>query len=257
MPLYRFLHPVAFLCFLQVGLAIARLAESRSRAAILLPLAAAGLVLSSSIALYAEMVRMNLVRASVAAPDRHERDLLATYLNGGLPAGESVAVLAAGYLPSQLSAPVIDMLGLHSRTIATSGQTGRAFPGHRRFNTDYVLARRPAVICDLKIFTPAFSVPAAEALKHSSEFARLYRSVEVCVPDGTGWAKLSFHLRRDLAIPRGGFDSGGLGCVRAFENMKARGVPVEELVQPSDSTLASSGSSTARSRSSPSERPFK
>lgn len=212
MPLYRFLHPLAFLFYLQVGLAVARLRVRRSPSSRLVAACAAVLLLAGSLRLYGQMVSLGLLRATVATTDRHERDVLATVLNR-LPEGESVAVLAAGYLPFQLNVPVIDMLGLHSRRIATSGQVGVAPPGHRRFGTQYVLSRKPAVVCDLGISSERFSIPAAEDLKQSSTFAARYRPVELCVADGPGrWTKVSFYLRRDLRLPRGGFESNGVSC---------------------------------------------
>jgi arabinofuranosyltransferase len=207
-PLYRLLEPVVFLLYLQVGLAVPRLIRRGTPAGSVVTVLAVLVVAAGTAHVYLHEVRNRVIRDTTQRAVHHVDELLAAYLNAGLPPGESVAVLLAGHLPYLLDAPVIDMLGLNSRTIAREGHAGPGYPGHRQAGTQYVLQRRPAVIYGVRETPPPVPLPAVEELQRSPEFAALYRPVHICVPDGTGrWAELAFHLRRDLPVPSGGIEN--------------------------------------------------
>jgi hypothetical protein len=62
-------------------------------------------------------------------------------------AGESVAVTAAGAIPYYSKLYTVDMLGLNDEHIAhLPGRYGSSMPGHEKWDTDYILSRRPTYI---------------------------------------------------------------------------------------------------------------
>jgi hypothetical protein len=65
-----------------------------------------------------------------------------------LAPGESMAVAPAGIIPYYCMAPTLDMLGLSDAHIGRKAipDFGAGKPGHEKWDTDYVLARKPTVI---------------------------------------------------------------------------------------------------------------
>jgi arabinofuranosyltransferase len=69
------------------------------------------------------------------------------WLRHSLPDDATVATLVAGAVPYYSGRGTIDLLGLTDRHIATQGRVASdAYVGHQRYDSDYVLRRRPSVI---------------------------------------------------------------------------------------------------------------
>jgi hypothetical protein len=63
-----------------------------------------------------------------------------------LPPG-SLASMVVGAIPFYCDRPTVDLLGLVDRHVATNGRVfAAAPPGHQKYDTDYVLAKRPTYI---------------------------------------------------------------------------------------------------------------
>lgn len=69
------------------------------------------------------------------------------WLRENFPPGSTIALAVAGAIPYHSGLPALDLLGLTDREIATRGKVdpqGRV--GHRKYDTDSVIARRPELI---------------------------------------------------------------------------------------------------------------
>lgn len=128
----------------------------------------------------------------------------------------AVAIGAIGYVTGN---PLIDMLGLTDRTIAhTKISTGSGVPGHEKFNTAYLLSRKPdLILACMEIGDKAkkncskvqkkYAVAAYRSLLSSSEFLETYgfynhkfdggvistyvRKDKVGTPGFEGWLQIS------------------------------------------------------------------
>jgi hypothetical protein len=75
-----------------------------------------------------------------------------TYLRSTYPRGTLVATVPIGAIGYYSSLPILDLVGLTDATIARSGRTvpaerlDKAWIGHERHATEYVLERKPSVI---------------------------------------------------------------------------------------------------------------
>jgi hypothetical protein len=79
--------------------------------------------------------------------DARDRALAGRWLRSTARAGETIAVLPAGAIPYGSGLPTVDMLGLNDLHIAHSpGNFGKAAPGHEKYDSDYVLSRRPTYV---------------------------------------------------------------------------------------------------------------
>jgi hypothetical protein len=57
-----------------------------------------------------------------------------------------VALIAAGAIPYQTGWQTIDMLGLNDRHIARATAAGSGYVGHEKFDSNYVLEKKPEFI---------------------------------------------------------------------------------------------------------------
>lgn len=123
----------------------------------------------------------------------------------------AVAIGGMGYFSERT---FIDMLGLTDVKIAHSNvATGRGLPGHEKYNTPYLLKRRPSVIlvcsgifnspaselsclCPAKLVKPKSAIPD---LLNNVKFSKLYVFSNMKIED----KYLSAFLRRDLLNKEG------------------------------------------------------
>jgi len=76
-----------------------------------------------------------------------ERVEIGRWMRGNLPDTTVIAVIAAGVMPYESHLVSIDMLGLNDEHIAHRDLSLGQFPaGHEKYDTDYVLDRRPDII---------------------------------------------------------------------------------------------------------------
>ena len=76
-----------------------------------------------------------------------ERTEIGRWMRDNLPPSTVIAVIPAGIIPYESRLPTIDMLGLSDEHIAHRRLKLGLFPaGHEKYDTDYVLDRRPDII---------------------------------------------------------------------------------------------------------------
>jgi hypothetical protein len=76
-----------------------------------------------------------------------ERTEVGRWMRANLPQSTVIAVIPAGIIPYEARLPTIDMLGLSDEHIAHRRLKLGLFPaGHEKYDTDYVLDRRPDII---------------------------------------------------------------------------------------------------------------
>jgi hypothetical protein len=92
---------------------------------------------------------------------------------------ESIAAVAIGALRYYSDRPVIDMVGLTDLHIAreTRVPVGRGWAGHEKYDSRYVLSRRPIYIC-IPEQSGSSLVPAWYDLWQQPDFRSLYRKDE-------------------------------------------------------------------------------
>jgi hypothetical protein len=93
--------------------------------------------------------------------------------------GESIAAAGIGAIRYYSDRPVIDMLGLTDLHIAreTRVPMGGGWAGHEKYDSRYVLSRRPVYIC-VPEEADSWVVPAAHDLWQQPDFRALYRKDE-------------------------------------------------------------------------------
>jgi hypothetical protein len=92
------------------------------------------------------------------------------WLGQNLPADARIAAVAVGAVPYFSDLPTYDLTGLTNREVATQGQVYIAGKvGHQKYNTDYILARRPDYV-----ISPAsglFAQPVGAGLDKSYNYS--------------------------------------------------------------------------------------
>lgn len=86
------------------------------------------------------------IRTERAAVDA--RSWVGRWLAANVPPDTRIAVTPAGAIPYYSRLPTIDMLGLNDTHIAHThvDAFGAGFPGHEKYNVDYVLLQQPQII---------------------------------------------------------------------------------------------------------------
>ncbi|MCC6160579.1 MAG: DUF2029 domain-containing protein [Deltaproteobacteria bacterium] len=132
-----------------------------------------------------------------------------------IPTGTLVADTAIGASGYLTNLPMIDMMGLTDRTIArTKMPMGRRYPGHEKFNSTYVLSRKPAFILICTKLSPApmpkcpydedgfASMPARTDMMKTSDFQRDYVYANYAARD----TYIGIYMRREL-LGTSGFEN--------------------------------------------------
>lgn len=172
---------------------------------------------------------MNGLKAIIASGLTRNWESRARALNKIIPEDAVVAATAIGAAGWFMDRPLIDMMGLTDETIAhTPLPTGKNYAGHEKYNTDYVLSRRPAVVmlCMMELPKPlehcpevveGFAMmPARIDMLKTERFSAEY--VYANHPFGRGF--FATFVRRDLI--------GQPGYEQWFVHVPAPGVPDEE-----------------------------
>ena len=111
-----------------------------------LPVAAGG----AALVLIAFILQSSSNRAFEIALERQASDQrveMGQWLHAHVPASTVIAVIPAGAIPYESGLPTIDMLGLNDEVIAHRDlPLGYYGPGHEKYNSEYVLSRRPDII---------------------------------------------------------------------------------------------------------------
>jgi hypothetical protein len=148
--LFRFLVPVLALCALPIGDIAASLASHGRRAPRGIALAAVLLVAGNAFTLASPAGRAGRSEVRQAAAWAKT----GRWCAAELPAG-SIASMVVGAIPYYCDRYTLDLLGLTDRHIATEGKIYLPAPaGHQKYDTDYVLERRPRYIFFLSAGMP-------------------------------------------------------------------------------------------------------
>lgn len=150
---------------------------------------------------------MNGLKALIGMGLTRQWEAQARVMRRIIPEGTLVADTAIGATGYLTNLPMIDMMGLTDRTIArTKMRTGTLYPGHEKFNSEYVLSRRPAfiLICTKLNPTPMpacpydekgfASMPARTDMMRNADFQRDY--VYANHADGDGF--IGIYMRREF-----------------------------------------------------------
>jgi arabinofuranosyltransferase len=196
LPMYRFLVPALPLFFLSVALGmagvVARLGAGRGvriGAAILVVGLCAGTALRAYRGPSARSVARS--RTEVAA-----WKAVGAWFAANAPPDASIAVLTAGAIPYLSRLEAIDMLGLNDRRIARREMPGlgRGPAGHEKYDTEYVLSRRPTYVvigvyglsherlAPRRYLRPYYA--AEVEMLESPEFRRSYAAKRAWTPSG-------------------------------------------------------------------------
>jgi hypothetical protein len=142
----------------------------------------------------------------------NERAEIGRWLRANAPDDAAIAVLAAGAIPFESRLETIDMLGINDEHIAHQSVTvgsRLAAAGHEKYDSQYVLARRPDAVILFDALEPRpfgredydrlrFALtPAAADMVTSPQLWRDYEERSVEVRDG---AYFSLLVRRDSPL---------------------------------------------------------
>lgn len=152
-------------------------------------------------------VDMNGLKVMIGQGLTRQWEAQARVMRRIIPAGTLVADTAIGASGYLTNLPMIDMMGLTDRTIArTKMPMGKLYPGHERFNSAYVLSRKPAfiLICTKVGTTPMpkcpyddegfASMPARTDMMKTPDFQRDYVYASHPYRDEF----IGIYMRRDL-----------------------------------------------------------
>jgi len=152
----RFIIPVLPVLFLASAIGALSAGEALAgadRRVVALP--ASGFLLA--VTLLAVLYPSSSPNLEINRRSQADRLAIGRWMEANLPAGTSIAVSAAGAVPYYSRLPTLDMLGLNDEHIAHADNSsfGSGFAGHEKFDTDYVLQRRPDVIVLGGVLEPA------------------------------------------------------------------------------------------------------
>ncbi|MBI5283600.1 MAG: hypothetical protein HY874_00760 [Chloroflexi bacterium] len=83
-----------------------------------------------------------------------DRQAIGRWMHDNLPESTVIAVIPAGTIPYESRLPAIDMLGLNDEHIAHRNLKIGEFPaGHEKYDSDYVLDRKPDIIMLLDVLS--------------------------------------------------------------------------------------------------------
>jgi hypothetical protein len=135
----------------------------------------------------------------------HEWSLVGNWMSRHLPPGSSVVALPVGAIGFYSGLTVIDPVGIIDPVIAhQERELGRGYTGHEKFDSDYLLTKKPDYILLLDVAT-SDPVPlealgremwgeANQALLRHPQLAKDYRYENIPM----GPLYLNLHVRRDL-----------------------------------------------------------
>ena len=202
--------PLYIALFFTLGIAVSRATLPVPSRAMLRSAAFGALTLAAAITVAWSAQTTNFMTANRTVMAQWKVEGI--WIRDNAPPDYLTAVLAAGIAPYYSGRPTLDMLGLTDTTIAHTHvpYLGEGYPGHERYNNDYVLTvRRPQIILsgyvagkpatgeDIRESETADRglVPAVNELVHDPRTWDLY---EMAAFDHDGlW--YSFLVRKDIA----------------------------------------------------------